>query len=159
MGCRLAHGQPPQDVALAGATTQEARLRPYVCWERRRVRALCSPPKQQTGRLAPRNALQYTRHVREIHWTDKAEDHIWSRHQVTPDEVEQVVYTRPRWVTNGRDDTTYVLGQTNEGRYLLVVLSPLSYPLVGYSPLSYPLIMMLTLFSQTISLFSQMMPI
>jgi hypothetical protein len=43
--------------------------------------------------------------------------------------------------------------------YLLVVLLPLSYPLVVHSPLSYPLIMMLTLFSQTVSLFSQMMPI
>lgn len=61
--------------------------------------------------------------VREICWTDEAEAHIWSRHQVTPDEVEQIVYSRPRWVTKGRGDTTYVLGQTNEGRYLLVVLA------------------------------------
>jgi len=59
------------------------------------------------------NALQYTGWMREIHWSDEAEDHIRSRHQVTPPEVEQIVYTRPRWVTKGRDDTTYVLGQTD----------------------------------------------
>ena len=74
-------------------------------------------------RLAERNAMQYNAEVQEIFWTDEAEAHIWSRHQVTPDEVEQIVYTRPRLVTNGRDNTTYVFGQTNQGRYLLVVLT------------------------------------
>jgi hypothetical protein len=39
--------------------------------------------------------------VREIRWTDKAEDHI-AAHNVTPDEVEQIVYTRPRLVLRER---------------------------------------------------------
>jgi uncharacterized protein len=34
--------------------------------------------------------------VREIRWTDNAEDHI-AAHNVTPDEVEQVTYTGPAW--------------------------------------------------------------
>ncbi|MFC4853496.1 hypothetical protein [Actinophytocola glycyrrhizae] len=60
--------------------------------------------------------------MREIYWTDEAETHIWSRHQVTPHEVEQIVYTPQRLVTKGRDETTYILGQTDDGRLLLVVL-------------------------------------
>lgn len=49
--------------------------------------------------------------VREIRWTERAEDHI-ARHQVTPDGVEQVVNTRPRLVLTGKDDTEYIFGTT-----------------------------------------------
>ena len=61
--------------------------------------------------------------MREINWKEESEDHIWSRHRVTPAEVEQAVYTRPRLTTNGRNGTTYIFGQTSAGRYLVVVLS------------------------------------
>jgi uncharacterized protein len=60
--------------------------------------------------------------VREIRWTDKAEDHI-AAHHVTPDEVEQIVFARPRLVLRGREGTEYVFGTTDAGRYLLVVLA------------------------------------
>lgn len=60
--------------------------------------------------------------VREIRWTERAEDHI-AAHGVTPDEVEQVVNTRPRLVLPGRDETEYVFGTTDAGRHLLVVLA------------------------------------
>ncbi len=60
--------------------------------------------------------------MREIRWTDKAEDHI-AAHHVTPEEVEAVVYTRPRLVLTGREGTEYVFGTTDAGRYLLVVLA------------------------------------
>jgi uncharacterized protein len=56
-------------------------------------------------------------------WTEESEHHIWTRHQVTPAEVEQVVNTRPRLVEPGRDDTEHVFGTTDAGRYLLVVLT------------------------------------
>ncbi|MGO1056684.1 hypothetical protein [Crossiella sp. CA198] len=59
--------------------------------------------------------------MREICWTEDAEEHI-ARHNVSPGEVEEVVYTRPRWVTSGRDGTTLIYGRTDAGRYLLVVL-------------------------------------
>ncbi|WP_137815439.1 BrnT family toxin [Gandjariella thermophila] len=61
--------------------------------------------------------------MREIRWTDELDEHIWVRHGVTPGEVEQVLYTRPRWVATGRDGTTYVYGRRDAGRFLLVVLS------------------------------------
>lgn len=60
--------------------------------------------------------------MREIRWTESAEDHIVA-HGVTPDEVEQVVNTRPRLVLTGRDETEYVFGTTSAGRYLLIVLT------------------------------------
>ena len=61
--------------------------------------------------------------VRELMWTEENEDHIWSRHEILPDEVEQVVNTRPRWVTKGTANTELIYGTTAAGRYLLVVLS------------------------------------
>jgi len=61
--------------------------------------------------------------VREIRWTDESEAHIWDRHQVTPEEVEETVNTRPRWEKPGRGGTEEVYGTTASGRYLLVVLS------------------------------------
>lgn len=60
--------------------------------------------------------------MREIRWTDNSEDHI-AAHNITPEEVEQVLYTRPRLALKGREGTEYVFGTTDEGRYLLVVLS------------------------------------
>lgn len=60
--------------------------------------------------------------VREIRWTERAEDHI-AAHDVTPDEVEQVVNTRPRLTLAGRDGVEYVFGTSDAGRYLLVVLA------------------------------------
>jgi hypothetical protein len=60
--------------------------------------------------------------VREIRWTDKSEDHIAARN-VTPDEVEQVLYSRPRLVLKGLEGTEYLFGTTDGGWYLLVVLT------------------------------------
>ncbi len=60
--------------------------------------------------------------MREIRWTEQAEDHI-ATHSVSPDEVEQVVNTRPRLVLKGRGETEYLFGTTDAGQYLLVVLA------------------------------------
>ena len=59
--------------------------------------------------------------MREIRWTEEAEDHI-AAHKVSPGEAEQVVNSRPRLVVRGRDETEYMFGTTEAGRYLLVVL-------------------------------------
>ncbi|TDN65406.1 hypothetical protein C8E95_6893 [Pseudonocardia autotrophica] len=59
---------------------------------------------------------------REIRWTEDSETHI-ARHDVTPDEVEQVVNTRPRLVEPGPGDIEEVYGRTDAGRYLVVILS------------------------------------
>ncbi len=58
----------------------------------------------------------------EVMWTEDSETHI-ARHNVTPLEVEQVLYSQPRLAVSGRDDTTEVLGQTDAGRLLLVVVT------------------------------------
>jgi len=58
----------------------------------------------------------------EVMWTEDSETHI-GRHNVTPLEVEQVLYSQPRLAVPGRDDTTEVLGQTDAGRLLLVVVT------------------------------------
>ena len=55
-------------------------------------------------------------------WNEDSEIHL-ARHNVTPLEVEQVLYSQPRLAVSGRDDTTEVLGQTDAGRLLLVVVT------------------------------------
>ena len=42
-------------------------------------------------------------------------------HHVEPHEVEEVLYSRPRYTTSGRDNTLLVFGTTDSGRYLLIV--------------------------------------
>jgi hypothetical protein len=54
-----------------------------------------------------------------ITWTEESEDHI-ARHGVTPEEVQEALYTRPRWITPGRSETTLVFAMTGAGRCLLV---------------------------------------
>ncbi len=44
-------------------------------------------------------------------------------HNVTPDEVEQVLYARPRLVLKGAEGTEYAFGTTDQGRYLMIVLA------------------------------------
>ncbi|MFE2408682.1 hypothetical protein ACFVSN_21775 [Kitasatospora sp. NPDC057904] len=57
----------------------------------------------------------------EIYWTERSEEHI-ARHGVEPEEVEDVVFSRPHWFARGRESTTLCHGVTQSGRYLLVVL-------------------------------------
>jgi len=61
----------------------------------------------------------------EVMWTEDSETHI-SRHNVAPLEVEQVLYSQPRLVVPGHKDTTEVLGTTDAGRLLLVVVTEAS---------------------------------
>jgi hypothetical protein len=57
-----------------------------------------------------------------VSWTEWSEDHI-ARYAVRPQEVEDVLYGRPRYVTAGREQTTLVFGTTTAGRRLLVVVA------------------------------------
>jgi hypothetical protein len=58
-----------------------------------------------------------------ITWTEDSEDHI-ALHGVRPEEVEQVIFSRPRYErpSDKGSDKTECFGQTDAGRYLLVVL-------------------------------------
>jgi hypothetical protein len=42
---------------------------------------------------------------------------------VVPEEVEQVVFSHPRYLTAGRHGSVLIYGRTDSGRALLVVLS------------------------------------
>lgn len=57
---------------------------------------------------------------REVRWIEWSEGHI-QRHDVAPGEVEEVLFSRPRWIAKGRDGTTLVVGSTAAGRPLLIV--------------------------------------
>src|SRR5215204_230797 len=73
-----------------------------------------------------RNAMQYTPVVREIRWTEWSEEHI-AEHEVSAAEVEEVVYQKP-YLERREGQEVLVYGQTDSGRYLLVVLAPDTEP-------------------------------
>jgi len=58
----------------------------------------------------------------EVAWDEASEAHV-ARHAVTPDEVEDVLFSRPRLVQSGPYATTYVMGRSLAGRYLFVVVA------------------------------------
>ena len=61
--------------------------------------------------------------VRDVTATPQQEEHIWVKHRVTLEEVEEVCSSHPLFI-RGRDKSYAVYGQTESGRYLLVVLFP-----------------------------------
>lgn len=56
-----------------------------------------------------------------IEWDEDSIDHIW-RHHVEPDEVEQAIEGRYIF-RRGREGTYYLLGRSDSGRHLFVVLA------------------------------------
>lgn len=64
----------------------------------------------------------------ELVWDDWNEEHI-ARHQIGPEEVEEVVFDPGALTLRTRGDMAppyLVLGLTEGGRYLFVVLEPIS---------------------------------
>ena len=60
--------------------------------------------------------------VREFEWDDRNIEHI-ARHNVSPDEVEDVAFEEEPWIRKGGKGTRYMLGYTIGGRYLFIVYS------------------------------------
>ncbi len=58
--------------------------------------------------------------IKEFQWNDNNIEHI-ARHNVYPDEVENVAFDDDPWIKKGRKGTRYMLGYTIAGRYLSVV--------------------------------------
>ena len=58
--------------------------------------------------------------ISEFEWDDNNIEHI-ARHQVSPDEVEDVAFDDEPWIRRGKKRTRYMLGFTIGGRYLFVV--------------------------------------
>ena len=64
-------------------------------------------------------------HITSLSWDDDNVDHIKSRHNVDPKEVEEACfsYKPPLILRAGRGKIIYyVLGQTDTGRYLFIVV-------------------------------------
>jgi len=62
--------------------------------------------------------------IQQLIWPEDRVDHI-DRHAVTPEEVEEVCFGHPliqRTRSDGENPVYYVLGQTNQGRYLFCVI-------------------------------------
>ena len=62
--------------------------------------------------------------IHQIIWPEDRVDHI-GRHAVTPEEFEEACFGRPliqRAQSEGKNPVYYVLGQTNQGRYLFCVM-------------------------------------
>ena len=62
--------------------------------------------------------------ILELAWRDWAESHI-ARHRVRWDEVEEVCFNKQRLVTNMRRRRYRLIGQTDAGRYLTVIVDSL----------------------------------
>jgi hypothetical protein len=58
--------------------------------------------------------------IREFEWSDRNIEHI-ARHNVSPDEVEDVAFDDEPWIRKGRKGARYMLGYTIGGRYLFIV--------------------------------------
>jgi uncharacterized DUF497 family protein len=58
--------------------------------------------------------------ISEFEWNDRNTEHI-ARHDVSPDEVEDVAFDDEPWIRKGRRGTRYMLGYTISGRYLFIV--------------------------------------
>ncbi len=62
--------------------------------------------------------------VNELLWPQDRIDHI-ARHNVQPDEVEEVFFGKPfvrRAKSKGENPVYYVFGQTNTGRHLFCIV-------------------------------------
>jgi hypothetical protein len=64
--------------------------------------------------------------ITQLRWNEETAEHIWVKHQVRPDEAEQVVFRPNKLVFRARDGRHIILGQTEAGRYLLAVVENLS---------------------------------
>ncbi|MCK4423456.1 MAG: BrnT family toxin [Candidatus Omnitrophica bacterium] len=56
-----------------------------------------------------------------LDWDENNTDHI-ARHEVSPEEAEEVCFSRSYYIETGRDKYYYITGQTESGRYLFLVI-------------------------------------
>jgi uncharacterized DUF497 family protein len=62
-------------------------------------------------------------YVRDVVISPEQAEHIWSKHQVAMEEVEELCFANP-WSLRGRDGSYAWYGQTEAGRYLAVMVYP-----------------------------------
>ena len=64
--------------------------------------------------------------IEALEITDEILDKLASKHGVSMDEVEELCFSEGLHARGGRDGLLMLFGQTDAGRYLLVVLAPRS---------------------------------
>ena len=58
--------------------------------------------------------------ITSFDWNNGIIEHI-ARHNISPDEVEDVAFDDEPWIRKGREGMRYLLGYTAAGRYLFTV--------------------------------------
>jgi uncharacterized DUF497 family protein len=56
-------------------------------------------------------------------WDEENEEHVL-RHNLDPEEVEQAFYSSSSIIRQSRDSTYRVIGGSNGGRYLTIIVAP-----------------------------------
>jgi uncharacterized DUF497 family protein len=64
--------------------------------------------------------------ITNISWYENSILHI-ARHGVSPEEVEEVCFSRSAKIEKGRGIFHYITGQTDSGRYLFIVVKFLKH--------------------------------
>jgi hypothetical protein len=59
-------------------------------------------------------------YIEDIHWGKEAIEHIRMKHQITPEEAEEVFKNKP-YIRKGKNNLYYAFGITVDGRYLFIV--------------------------------------
>lgn len=62
-----------------------------------------------------------------LNWDEETAEHIWVKHRVRVSEAEQVAFSPDKTIFRSREGRYLILGQTEEGRYLLVVVENLHH--------------------------------
>jgi uncharacterized DUF497 family protein len=63
--------------------------------------------------------------IQEIRWDDWNKAHIWERHQLTPEQVEEVCYGSPEniLVEETHSSRLRIIGPKNDGKLLVIILA------------------------------------
>jgi uncharacterized DUF497 family protein len=85
---------------------------------------------RHSGNVIVAHTIAYVLRVAKLLWNDANEAHLWASHQVTPIEVDEIIFGFDEEAPNydiRRDGSNYVaLGETGDGRLLVIALEPIS---------------------------------
>mgnify|MGYP001596884255 CR=1 FL=1 len=62
--------------------------------------------------------------VAQVVWDDINKEHIWSKHKLSQDEVEQAVWNKSRLATQLANGRILLLGITEKRKLISVIISP-----------------------------------
>jgi uncharacterized DUF497 family protein len=62
----------------------------------------------------------------ELSWDDEAIEHIWERHHLTIEEVDEAFHDTNAFIHTGKYRRQAIYGQSDGGRYLTIIVKPIS---------------------------------